>query len=404
MHRHRASRGRFWGWGIGSARGPALVVLPAAVVLVVLVGLIGAAHHGRGTATPQAAPQAAAQAAVSLVDGDVDPATCRLLGRAFGEGGCRRDRCRRAVDTVRRATNAEVCLRGGPGGAQYGNPVPESVCEALHRRFLPAVNLCAAVPDRSRPLVRRAAPCVAPRTTYVVHSEREGDWDECVTPQVANRLERLALRAGLPVGAYVAERSRNLCALRPDREFRAGRCRVSTAGPAGGARGRDVLLLGDSVAWRAADELGALRPAWRVDAVPGRMVQALPGRLARQLRTGGVPSTLVVALGTNPGHHWVLDDYLDAVAVLPASTWVVWVLPHREAQPTAANTDYAIAEVGRVQRAMAGAAAARPGSCLVDWGDEVARDPELLVDGVHPTREGEQVWAELVTRAVEACG
>ncbi|GAA4696972.1 hypothetical protein [Nocardioides nanhaiensis] len=378
-------------------------MLPAAVVLVVLVGLLGAAQHGREAVAPRATPQAA----MSRVDGDVDQATCRLLGRVWGDGGCRRDRCLRAVDTVRPAANAEVCLRGGPGGAQYGNPVPEATCRALHRRFLPEVNLCAAVADRSRPLVRRAAPCVAPRTTYVVHSEREGDWDECVAPQVANRLERLALRSGTPVGAYIALRSRNLCALRPGFEFRAGQCRATPAGGAAraavGATPQGVLLLGDSVAWRAADELGALRPAWRVDAVPGRLVQALPGRLARQLRTGGVPSTLVVALGTNPGHHWVLDDYLDAVAVLPESTRIVWVLPHRETQQTATNTAYAIAEVSRVQRAMAGAAAARPGSCLAEWGDEVARSPELLVDGVHPTREGEQVWAQLVTRAVDSC-
>ena len=376
-------------------------MLPAGLVLVVLVGLVGLARHG---AEPVTTPQAAPRAALTLVDADVDRATCRLLGRVWDAGGCRRDQCQRSVDTVRPAVNAEVCLRGGSGGAQYGNPVPQAVCRALHRRFLPEVNLCAAVADRTQALVRRAAPCVAPRTTYVVHSEREGDWDECVTPQVANRLERLALRAGTPVGAYIAERSRNLCALRPGHEFRAGRCR-SAAAPTGGAlrRPQGVLVLGDSVAWRAADELSALRPGWRVDAVPGRLVQALPGRLARQVRTGGTPATLVVALGTNPGHHWVLGDYLDAVEVLPQATRVVWVLPHREAQVSATNSAYAIDEVERVQRAMARAAAARPRSCLADWGDEVARTPDLLVDGVHPTRAGEQVWADLVARAVDAC-
>ena len=377
-------------------------MLPAGLVLVVLVGLLGVARHG---GEPAATPQAAPRAVLTSVDADVDQSTCRLLGRVWAGGGCRRDQCLRAVDTVRPAANAEVCLRGGPGGAQYGNPVPEAACRALHRRFLPAVNLCASVADRSRARVRRAAPCVAPRTTYVVHTEREGDWDECVTPQVASRLERLALRAGTPVGSYIAERSRNLCALRAGYEFRSGRCRT-VAAPAGGAleRPAGVLLLGDSVAWRAADELAALRPGWRVDAVPGRLVQALPGRLDRQVRTGGTPATLVVALGTNPGHHWVLGDYLDAVQVLPESTRVVWVLPHREPQVSATNSEYAIAVVRRVQRAMARAAAARPLSCLADWGDEASRTPGLLVDGVHPTREGEQVWAELVARAVDACG
>lgn len=384
--RHRASRGGVFGprrWGA-----------PAVVLLALVAGL---SHLALG----QPAEVSAGSSSLTMVDAGVDRSSCALLGRTWTSAGCRRDSCARSADAVRTAVNAEVCQRGGLDGSRYGTPVPAARCRALHRRFVAAVNLCASSPRRDRALVARAPECVAPWTTYAVHSERDGDYDECLRPRQARRWEREALRRGEPVAAYLAARSPTLCSFRARAVYAGGRCRRERGPLPTSPEG--TLLLGDSVAWRAADELADLRPDWELDAVPGRLVDDLRPRLDRYLADHRPPAVLVVALGTNPGGGWVLGDYLDAVAPLPAQTRVVWVTPHRETHADRGNPSWLVAEVRRVQQAMRRAAAIHPGSCVVDWSAAVQAEPDLLLDGVHPTRPGEQEFARLVARGATRC-
>ena len=363
-----------------------------------MLALVAVVSH---LALGQPTEVSAGPASLSMVDAEVDRSSCALLGRSWTADGCRRDRCVRPADAVRPTINAEVCERGGRHGSRYGTAVPAQSCRALHRRFVAAVNLCASVPERDRPLVPRAPECVAPWTTYVVHSERDGDYDECLLPRQALRGEREALRRGEPVGDYLAARSRTLCSFRPQAVFAGGRCRRD-AGPLPTSP-RGTLLVGDSVAWRAADELADLRPRWSLDAVPGRVVDELGPRIDRYLATHRPPAVAVVALGTNPGSAWVLGDYLDAVASLPAQTRVVWVTPHRGLQQDRGNPEWLVTEVRRVQQAMRRAADLRPGSCVVDWSAAVRTQPDLLLDGVHPSRPGELELARLVVRGASRC-
>ena len=373
--------------------GPRRWLVPA------LVALTLAAAFGHLVLT-QPEHVAAGPPGLSMVDAAINRPSCALLGRTWDAAGCRRDECVRPVDSIHPAVDAEVCERR-PEGSRYGNPIAAPRCRALHRRFIAPVNLCASLPERSRPLVDRSAACVAPWTTYAVHSERDGDYDECLRPQDARRWQREALRRGRPVGDYVAERSRTLCSYRAHVVFTAGRCRLDDAplprSPSG------TLLIGDSVAWRATDELADLRPDWTVDAVPGRLVDELGPRIDRYLAGHRPPTLAVVALGTNPGAGWVLGDYLDAVAGLPRSTRVVWVTPHRSTARGPGNPRWLVAEVSRVERAMRRAANLRPGSCLVDWTELTRRQPGVLLDGVHPTRPGELTWARLVVRGATDC-
>ena len=125
-----------------------------------------------------------------MVDAAVSQPACALLGRTWDGQGCRRDRCARATDAIRPAANAEVCLRGGPEGARYGNPIAEPRCRALHRRFVDAVNLCASMPERSRPLIAQAA-----GVRRAVHHVRRAQ-------RARRRLRRVpAPAAGAPLGA-----------------------------------------------------------------------------------------------------------------------------------------------------------------------------------------------------------
>ena len=58
-------------------------------------------------------------------------------------------------------------------------------------------------------------------------------------------------------------------------------------------------MVGDSVSWRADDELAARQPRWILDLRPGRRLDELPGRLDWFRANHGDPDRLIVQLGTN---------------------------------------------------------------------------------------------------------
>lgn len=368
--------------GLGTA-GPSLTAVPAS--------LAGAAL------TPAAAASApSARAPLGATDPRLGERACALLGRAWDDG-CLRRTCVRAADTARVNANAEMCAT--PAGQYYGRAVDVRTCRALHRAWIGEVNLCTSHPVRTATVVPDAPQCTGTATDYVLVAEREALWDECVTPARRRELQRVAARTGRPLAVVAAERSRTLCALRPHTSYDGTRCRdVAPTGTDGPPRG--TLLVGDSLSWRSDDELAALRPGWSLDGVPGRRVTQLGPRIRLHLEGYGAPQVLVVALGTNSVVGWTKQDYVDAVALVPERTRVVLVTPYRAPADNDARAVARLDSYGRWLREIAGS---RPATCLADWQARVVDDPDLLVDGTHPTPRGERVWARMVVGAVDAC-
>ncbi|MFN8019163.1 MAG: fibronectin type III domain-containing protein [Acidimicrobiales bacterium] len=120
--------------------------------------------------------------------------------------------------------------------------------------------------------------------------------------------------------------------------------------------------------------------------------EALPDE-RRRVVTGGRPSALVLALGTNDSNPdnggWTTADLADyrAMLHLPSpDACVVVVLPGLgEAASSGRHANEAVARAD-----MARLAAARPNTVVVDWQAEVDAHPELLgPDGVHLAEDGE---------------
>jgi len=240
---------------------------------------------------------------------------------------------------------------------------------------------------------------VGSASDYVLVRERQARWDECVTPGRRRQLENIAIESGAPLRVVAAQRSRTLCALRDDASYVDGVCRptkpVAHDGPSSG-----TLLVGDSLSWRGNDELAALRPEWALDALPGRRVTQLGSRIRDYLRGHVAPSTLVIALGTNPSTSWSKQDYVDAAALVPEDTRVLLVTPYRAAE---GNDARPVARIETYDRWMREIAASRPLTCLADWRTMAIDRPEVLVDGTHQTPEGEDAWAQLVSGSWNAC-
>ncbi|WP_341926416.1 hypothetical protein [Nocardioides psychrotolerans] len=377
----------------------ALLALVAAGVtmLVVVAGVTTQAMTVQaytGTGTEQ---ERVARAALGDVDERLGTRACALLGRAWTDQGCSRTTCARPGDRPRLNANAEMCLT--PAGASYGRAIDFRVCRALHRPWIAEVNLCVSNPARASVVVPMARQCVGAAQDYVVIRERQARWDECVTPARRRELERIADESGTPLRVVAAQRSRTLCALRAHTSYDGGVCRSVRATPPEGPPA-GTLLVGDSLSWRATDELARLRPRWTIDGVPGRRVTQLKVRIRDHLATHVAPSTLVVALGTNTTTSWTQQDYVDATALVPESTRVLFVTPFRA---EVGNDPASVRRVDSYDSWMREIAANRPRTCLADWHALALDQPDVLVDGTHQTPEGEDVWARLVSDGWDAC-
>lgn len=167
--------------------------------------------------------------------------------------------------------------------------------------------------------------------------------------------------------------------------------------------GGPVLVVGDSLTWRGAEELVDGRRGWTVDGLRGRNVRELLPVLRGHL--GDDPRryrTVVIALGTNTARRWRKRHYAEALGVVPVRARTVLVTPYRA--PRAGSSPAAVERTGHYAGWMAELAAARPRRrCLADWRAAAIRRPALLVDGVHQTAAGEHTWARLVDDAVTRC-
>lgn len=373
-----------------------LLALVATLVTATVIASGVAASPGTA-AQASAGTEARSSSSLGPVDARLGRRACGLLGRAWVEEGCSRTVCRRGVDTARVNANAEMCST--PSGAFYARAIDVRVCRALHRPWIAEVNLCASHPARAAGVVTRASQCVGSASDYLVLRESQARWDECVTPSRRRELERIAAKAGQPLRVVALQRSRTLCALRDHTVYVDGVCRSTGAGaPQGAPTG--TLLVGDSISWRGNDELARLRPRWVLDALPGRRVTQLSVRVRAYLAAHVAPSTLVLALGTNPATSWTKQDYVDATALVPEDTRVLLVTPYRAPE---ANDARAVSQIDTYDRWLREIASARPHTCLADWRGLAVDRPEVLIDGTHQTPDGEGAWAQLITASWDAC-
>ena len=298
---------------------------------------------------------------------------------------------------VKPVRGAELCALAGQGRYAFGSAVDYRRCAALHRRWIAPVNWCASNPDRSRARIRHASQCTGAASTYVTLTEREGQYDECLTSRRVRELQRLARRENTTLKHEALARSPRLCGYRPRHLFTGGRC---VRGVRPDATPGGTLLIGDSIAWRGTDELGQIRRNFTLDGIPSRRLDSLEPRLDWFRLDHGDPTGLIVELGTNAVRNFAKHDLRHILWSLPAETTVMLVLPYRSnphAPPKIlpASTRYAAW--------MRELAHDRADTCVADWRAYVAHNPAVLVDGVHPTSAGERVWARWISRAWSTC-
>ena len=158
------------------------------------------------------------------VTDDVDPRIsaqqCRLLGRTWTSAGCSRQGCVVGHEYAKTGANAETCRIGGRRGASYGVEVDFRRCDALHRAWIGLLNYCASDPHRDEVVVPDAEQCRAPYTSYVLMSETEGSYDECLRPERVGELQDIAAVQGRTLADVAAERSETQCGWRPAARLR----------------------------------------------------------------------------------------------------------------------------------------------------------------------------------------
>jgi hypothetical protein len=348
---------------------------------VLLIGVVAVVGVEVALPVSSAAPETVAALADSgtTYDPGLRAGECTLLGRTYvAQLGCARDRCVAGAVPWRKVPGAEACaLPGQPQGFGFAATVDVRRCQALQRRWVEAVNYCASQPDRSLLAVRDAPQCAPPASVYVILSEVEGRYDECLTTPAAEALSRQAARNGSTLAAELAERQR-----------------LAPASQGG------VLVVGDSVTWRGGDELAGLDPALTVDAEPGRRPTELKAALRTFQARHGQPGGLVVELGTNRAPDYGRRDLADALRTLPAHVSVLLVLPYVEVagDPLAASP-WSV----RVGGWMRSVAAGRADTCAADWPAYVRAHPGLLQDGIHPWHGAEGQWAAWVSQQWASC-
>ncbi len=341
----------------------------------------------------------AADAAPS-VDKRLSQGQCALTGRAWVAGrGCARHYCVKGATIFKEGHDAELCQLTGRSGAEFARPISARRCADLGRIWIGEVNSCASNPNRGRVVVANAPQCRGAGRTYVNHGEAEGRYDECLSPARIAKLRKIAQRSRESLNQVALDRNRFNCSYRAGWVMRHGTC-VKREGPVPAAQQGGFLMIGDSVSWRAEDELAARQGGWLIDLRPGRRLDELPGRLSHFRANHGEPSQLIIQLGTNRRQGFGEGDFKDTMASLPASTPVLFLLPYRKLNGHNAGPVRATKKYGRWMRELA---AERPLTCLSDWPRIAASHLSNLVDGEHPDAQHEGWYARYVVRAWGEC-
>jgi lysophospholipase L1-like esterase len=178
---------------------------------------------------------------------------------------------------------------------------------------------------------------------------------------------------------------------------------LNPAGPVGG--GRDVVVIGDSITVGSAPLILAAADADDVDvtvlAEVGRRItvdgQPSSGSdVVREVFDEGDPDLVVVALGTNDiGKYETIDEYAaqieEFLALVPDDTPVAWINAYLSRTPD----DSSAFNAGLLQ-----ALSARGNATIGRWSSIAQRDG-MLRDGIHPTDEGAQQFADLVEEQID---
>jgi hypothetical protein len=341
----------------------------------------------------------AADAAPS-VDHRLSAGECALTGRVYLAGrGCARHYCIAGATMFKEGHDAELCQLRGRTGAEFARPINSRRCSDLGRIWIGEINSCASNPDRARVVVPNAPQCLGRGMTYVNHTEAEGRYDECLSPSRAARLRKIAERKKQSLNEAALDRNRFNCSYRAGWEMRSGTC-VRREGPVPASQAGGFYMVGDSVSWRADNEIYARAKDWVIDLRPGRRLDELPGRLEWFRANHGDPDQVVVQLGTNRRKGFNEADFREAVATIPADVPVLFLLPYRHFEgdnegPVAATKKYA--------DWMRSLANDRPLTCLSEWPKIAAAHLGNLVDGEHPDAQHEDWYARYVVRAWGDC-
>jgi hypothetical protein len=338
--------------------------------------------------------------ATASVDRRLSQRECALAGRVWAPGrGCERHHCVPGATMFKEGHDAELCQLPGRQGAEFARPINSRRCGELGRVWIGEINSCASNPNRARFVVPDASQCTGHGKTYVNHREEEGWYDECVTAGRLAKLEKIARSKNQSLNEVAVDRNRFNCSYRAGWVMKGGLC-VKRPGPVPASQQGGFYMVGDSVSWRADNELAAREPKWVLDLRPGRRLDELPGRLEWFRANHDNPDQLVVQLGTNRRQGFNEGDFRATMASLPDSTPVLFLLPYREFQgdntgPVAATKKYA--------SWMRHLAAVRPLTCLSDWPTIAKNHLSNLVDGEHPDAKHEDWYAKYVVKAWGTC-
>lgn len=341
----------------------------------------------------------AADASSNAYDNALSPGQCDLLGRVFAKGqGCSRTHCVKGAKRYRKVYGAEACRLRSEKDFGFVSTIESRRCAALGRRWIAEVNYCVSYPDRSPNAIYDALQCTGSgnRSVYVPLSEKEGYYDECLTPQRVRDLQLLASLEGSTLTQEAADRSSVQCGWRPEHVYSNGKC-VSAPGtrPATGG----VVMIGDSLTWRGTDELTRLRSSFTVDGEPARQLSALQGRLDAYTALNGSPTGVIIALGTvPPPSSFGKGDLTRIVKGLPSGAQLMFVMPYAELHPGTPT-----ANTVKIVGWMKSLAKKRSRTCLADWPSYVRSHKGLLQDGVHVKRPYEKGWAQFIDKAWSRC-
>jgi hypothetical protein len=152
-----------------------------------------------------------------------------------------------------------------------------------------------------------------------------------------------------------------------------------------------VLAVGDSVMDAAAPELRAQLGNVTVDADEARQPSEYAGILAAYRDSGSLPDDVVVQIGNNGP---VYDDDIAAIGEALAGVPHVYLV----------NVEVPRSWESEVNDELASAVEGWPEATLIDWHAAIADRTDLTYDGIHPTPEGDSLYATGIRTAIEANG
>ena len=158
-----------------------------------------------------------------------------------------------------------------------------------------------------------------------------------------------------------------------------------------------VIVIGDSIAYYATEEILNRRPNWNINAQRGREVNRLPVIIDNMNQDAKIYQAVIIELGTNISEGWTRTDYFNCVESLPTLTTKFFVTPRVHHQGLERN-----ATVNRYADWMEWVAANRSDTFIIDWRAEVNANPDLLPDGVHPNQEGQNILARIMAQGVSS--